>query len=112
MTTLEIFENVFGENVFVKSRKREIVDKRIAAYTFMRKMMKMTYREIADATGRTHATVINGVKRFTGFLEVGDADAVKLYVDMYNHIIPFLTQYGGPVPAIETDAEFGIINGQ
>lgn len=104
MTTLEIFKEVFGENVFVASRKREIVDKRIAAYTCMHILMKMKYREISELTGRSHATIINGEKRFKGLLQVGDKKAKKIWKDMNVEIVRLLARLD---EREKSDGQFG-----
>lgn len=73
------FNAFFREDIFVDSRKRDVVDKRQAAYTFMHEIMNMNYREIGEVSGRTHATVLEGVKRFKDLLEVNDRSATYLY---------------------------------
>lgn len=93
MITKELFEEVLGPDVFSNKRTPEVADKRNAAYLFMRNG-RMTYREIADLTGRTHPTILSGVKRFKGLLESGDKRAMEIWGNLCNGIIPLLTQYG------------------
>lgn len=73
------FNAFFGEDIFVDSRKRDVADKRQAAYTFMHEIMNMNYREIGEVSGRTHATVLEGVRRFKDLLEINDERATYIY---------------------------------
>ena len=82
----KLFELVFCENVFNRSRKREAVDKREAVYLFMRRNLKMGWTEIGRKTGRSHSTVISGVKHFEGLLEVNDSRAKQTWDDMIERI--------------------------
>lgn len=81
----KFFELVFCENVFNRSKKREVVDKREAAYLFMRNL-KMGWTEIGRKTGRSHSTVISGVRHFEGLLEVNDSRAKQTWDDMIERI--------------------------
>lgn len=104
MITKELFEEALGPDVFSRKRTPEIADKRNAAYLFMRRG-GMTYREISDITGRTHATILSGVERFKGLLESGDKIAIKTWDNLCNDIIPLLTQYGALISEISIKGE-------
>ncbi len=81
----KLFELVFCENVFNRSKKRDVVDRREAAYLFMRNL-KMGWTEIGRKTGRSHSTVISGVKHFEGLLEVNDSRATQIWDEMTKRI--------------------------
>ena len=39
----------------------------------------VTFRKIAEQSHRTHGTVVAGVKRFKGYLNVNDEEAKRIY---------------------------------
>jgi chromosomal replication initiation ATPase DnaA len=92
----KLFELVFCENVFNRSRKREAVDKREAVYLFMRRNLKMGWTEIGRKTGRSHSTVISGVKHFEGLLEVNDSRATQIWDEMTKRIDAITDETGAP----------------
>lgn len=94
----KFFELVFCENVFNRSKKREVADKREAAYLFMRNL-KMGWTEIGRKTGRNHSTVISGVKHFEGLLEVNDLRAKQIWDEMIKRIEAVTDEKG--LPTIE-----------
>lgn len=91
----KFFELVFCENVFNRSKKREVVDRREAAYLFMRNL-KMGWTEIGRKTGRNHSTVISGVKHFEGLLEVNDSRAKQIWAEMTKRIDAITDETGAP----------------
>lgn len=91
MTTIELFTEVFGENVFEDPRTQERTDKRTGAYYYMKKVIGMTHHEIAKVVGRNHSTVGVGAKRFKGLLEIGDPEAVEIW-RMLNDGVNALTE--------------------
>jgi len=58
------------EQLFYKSRTRELVEKRMVLAYILRKSFKMTYQEIGDALSKNHATIINAIKNIENFLPV------------------------------------------
>jgi len=52
----------FGENIFKETRKRPYPQNRAIVFQIARNE-HLTWWDIADASGNTHATVINGVKK-------------------------------------------------
>ena len=82
----KLFELVFRENVFTSSKKRDVVDRREAAYVFMNRNLKIGWTEIGRKTGRNHSTVISGVKHFEGLLEVNDLRAKQIWDEMTSRI--------------------------
>jgi chromosomal replication initiation ATPase DnaA len=91
----KLFELVFCENVFNRSKKRDVVDRREAAYLFMRNL-KMGWTEIGRKTGRSHSTVISGVKHFEGLLEVNDSRATQIWDEMTKRIDAITDETGAP----------------
>ena len=79
MTTIELFTEVFGENVFDDPRTQERADKRTGAYYYMKKVMGMTHENIAAEIGRNQSTIGVGAKRFQGLLEIGDPGANEIW---------------------------------
>lgn len=79
MTTIELFTEVFGENVFEDPRTQERTDKRTGIYYYMKKVIGMTHHEIAREVGRNQSTVGVGAKRFAGLLEIGDPGAMEIW---------------------------------
>jgi DNA-binding transcriptional regulator GbsR (MarR family) len=94
----KLFELVFCENVFNRSKKRDVVDRREAAYLFMRNL-KMGWTEIGRKTGRSHSTVISGVRHFEGLLEVNDPRAKQTWDEMTSRIDAITDETG--LPTIE-----------
>lgn len=70
---------IFGENIFEGRKTKERVDKRLAAYTFLRKKKELKYEEIGRMVGRDHTTIISGVDRFEGLLKNGDRGAMSVW---------------------------------
>lgn len=95
MDLQKFFELVFCENVFNRSKKRDVVDRREAAYLFMRNL-KMGWTEIGRKTGRSHSTVISGVKHFEGLLEVNDLRAKQIWDEMTKRIDAITDETGAP----------------
>lgn len=91
MTTIELFTEIFGDNVFEDPRTQERTDKRTGAYYYMKTVMGMTHTEIADEIGRNQSTVGVGAKRFAGLLESGDPEAVEIW-RMLNDGVNALTE--------------------
>ncbi len=67
----------FGD-LNVSSRKGDIPLKRQAVWSKMY-MNGARYTEIGRQSGRTHATVLYGVRRFTDLVSIGDAKAIDLW---------------------------------
>lgn len=96
----KFFELVFCENVFNRSKKREVVDRREAAYVFMNRNLKIGWTEIERKTGRNHSTVISGVKHFEGLLDVNDFRAKQTWDDMISRIDAITDETGAPTTEI------------
>jgi hypothetical protein len=103
----KFFELVFCENVFNRSKKREAVDKREAVYLFMRRNLKMGWTEIGRNAGRSHSTVISGVKHFEGLLEVNDSKAKQIWDEMTSRIDAITDETDAPAIeiAVRVDKE-------
>jgi len=67
----------FGD-LKVKNRKGDIPLKRQAVWCKMY-MTFGNYRQIGIQSGRTHATVLYGVRRFTDLVSTGDAKAIEVW---------------------------------
>lgn len=67
----------FGD-LKVKSRKGDIPLKRQAVWSKMY-MDGARYTDIGRQSGRTHATVLLGVRRFTDLVSIGDAKAIEAW---------------------------------
>jgi hypothetical protein len=103
----KLFELVFCENVFNRSKKREAVDKREAVYLFMRRNLKMGWTEIGRNAGRSHSTVISGVKHFEGLLEVNDSKAKQIWDEMTKRIDAITDETGAPTIEITVRVDNG-----
>tara|TARA_R100000458_G_C8239463_1_gene218933 strand:- start:377 stop:835 length:459 start_codon:yes stop_codon:yes gene_type:complete len=58
------------EELFSKSRKREIVDKRMVLAYLLRTSLGMTYHDIGEALKKNHATIIYAIKNLENFITV------------------------------------------
>ena len=101
MTAIELFTEVFGENVFDDPRTQERTDKRTGAYYYMKKVMGMTHHEIAKEVGRNHSTVGVGAKRFKGLLEIGDPGAMEIWRMVDDGIKRILAHTDGEILSID-----------
>jgi hypothetical protein len=76
MTIEEIKEYIFSEGLAVKSRKRDIVYRRIYLFRYLKQMEGMSLISIGKMFNRDHSTVIHGLRTF---------DNVKLYEDFMDY---------------------------
>tara|TARA_R100000234_G_scaffold36981_1_gene21956 strand:+ start:189 stop:629 length:441 start_codon:yes stop_codon:yes gene_type:complete len=58
------------EQLYSKSRKRDLVEKRMAIMYALRKSVGMTLHKIAESLDKNHATVIHAVKTIEDFIKV------------------------------------------
>lgn len=63
--------------ILKKTRKREVVYRRAAAYNFLRKNTKLSLTAIGDLFDRDHATVINALRMYDNF--IGQKDEIFLW---------------------------------
>lgn len=70
-------EDVFGVNAFEKTRRREIVDARMAIMVATRKMFTTT--EIASCFGMDHSTVVHAVKQHKSKYNINPNKRYRLY---------------------------------
>ena len=79
------------DNLVSRSRKRELVHKRIYLYVILRKN-GYTLKEIGDLFQRSHATVIHGINNYKTFKKTGDslfeADTVPYRTLLEGYNIP------------------------
>ena len=101
MTTIELFTEIFGEDVFEDPRTQERTDKRTGAYYYMKKVMGMRLYEISDETGRNHSTVSVGIKRFTGLLDTGDSSALEIWKNINERANTILAHADGEILDID-----------
>jgi len=90
-TIKEIVLNYFDrteENVFSRSRKADLVFIRHIYFYFCRKYLKIGYKYIGQSKwmNHNHASVIHGVRKINGFLDVNDKE-VQAVVNNINEII-------------------------
>ena len=76
MTLQEIKDYICEEGLDTKSRKREVVYRRIYLYKYLQQMEGLTLTAIGKMFNKDHATVIHGLKTF---------DNVKLYEDFMDY---------------------------
>lgn len=76
MTIEEIKEYICTEGLDVKSRKRDIVYRRIYLFRYLKQMEGMSLISIGKMFNRDHSTVIHGLRTF---------DNVKLYEDFMDY---------------------------
>tara|TARA_B100000519_G_C14258208_1_gene446150 strand:+ start:289 stop:732 length:444 start_codon:yes stop_codon:yes gene_type:complete len=58
------------EQLYSKSKKRELVEKRMVLVYVLRKSIGMTFHNIANALEKNHATMIHAVKSIENFIKV------------------------------------------
>ena len=63
-SVINIVRLVRGINFMSKSRALDHIKSRAICYKILREDMGMTYTAIAEAFGKTHATVLHGIKEF------------------------------------------------
>lgn len=76
MTNEEIKEYIEAEQLNTKSRRRDIVYRRIYLFKYLQQMEGLTLTAIGKLFNRDHATIINGLRTF---------DNVKLYEDFMDY---------------------------
>lgn len=86
MTHLQLFIEVFGENVFTEPRNQYKTDRRIASYYFMHTVLDIGDSDTARALGRSRTAVIHGRQRFLGLMESGDKIAIAIWKHMNERI--------------------------
>jgi len=62
-----------------KWRKRELVTARHFCFFFLRKNTNLSLKSIGDQFRQDHTTVINGVNKIQGFLDIKDQETVNNY---------------------------------
>jgi len=62
--------NITIEQLYHKSRRRELVEHRMTLAFILRKSLGMKYQEIAQALKRNHASIIYQVKNMENFISV------------------------------------------
>ena len=58
------------DELYSKSRKRELVEKRMVLMYTLRKSVGMTLHKIANSLDKNHATIIHAVKSIDNFIKV------------------------------------------
>ncbi len=58
------------DELYSKSRKRELVEKRMVLMYTLRKSVGMTLHKIANSLDKNHATIIHSVKSIDNFIKV------------------------------------------
>ena len=86
MTHRQLFIEIFGQDVFKDPRTGYKTDRRTAAYAFMSSVLKMEDARIAEAIGKSRATVIQGRRRFAGLIESNDKIALAIWKHMNERI--------------------------
>ena len=76
MTLQEIKDYICEEGLDTKSRKREVVYRRIYLFKYLQQMEGLTLTAIGKMFNKDHATVIHGLRTF---------DNVKLYEDFMDY---------------------------
>ena len=76
------------ENYFTKSRDRETVYRRYTVFYYLRKAKGMTLKEIGNASGFDHATVIHGIKQFENMTSVKDKEFMRITKDIGGNLLP------------------------
>ena len=78
----KIIEAVFDVNLLDKSRRREIVEARIAYSNILHEVNNLTISAIAKTLGKNHATVIHYLKHFH-YIQM-DNELWNKYLQCYN----------------------------
>jgi len=88
------------EQLLSKSRRRELVEKRMVLAYILRKSLGMTYYDIGDAINKNHASIIHSVKTIENFLSVYP-HIRKLYAiadeTLINHKENLIEYYNSPI---------------
>ena len=84
---VSIFDNLFriisiysgiGEDVLLKrSRKREVVFARHLLFYFVQNKTDLTLESIGEPFGFDHTTVLHGIKKINGYLDIKDEQTCK-----------------------------------
>jgi len=62
--------DITKEQLFSKSRKRDLVEKRMVLSYTLRKSLGMTYQQIGKSLDKNHASIIHSIKNIENFLVV------------------------------------------
>jgi hypothetical protein len=62
--------DITKEQLFSKSRKRDLVEKRMVLSYTLRKSLGMTYQQIGKSLDKNHASIIHSIKNIENFLAV------------------------------------------
>jgi hypothetical protein len=62
--------DITKEQLFSKSRKRDLVEKRMVLSYTLRKSLGMTYQQIGKSLDKNHASIIHSIKNIENFLSV------------------------------------------
>jgi|TARA_R110002020_G_scaffold6208_5_gene25941 hypothetical protein len=86
--------------LYSKSRKRDLVEKRMVLMYTLRKSVGMTLHKIADALDKNHATIIHAVKSIEDFIVV--YPHIQKYYDLadeclVNHKENLIEYYRSPI---------------
>ena len=92
--------NISIDQLYSKSRKRDLVEKRMVLMYTLRRSVGMTLHKIADALKKNHATVIYAIKSIDDFIKV--YPHIQRYYDaseevLINHKQNLIEYYKSPI---------------
>lgn len=77
---------IFDYEIFVRSRRDEIVLARHIAWSYLRANTSLSFASIGRFSSMDHATVHSGVRRLKHLLETNDKMAIQANIRFYNLI--------------------------
>ena len=88
------------EQLYSKSRKRDLVEKRMVLMYALRKSVGMTLHKVAESLDKNHATVIHAVKSIEDFIKI--YPHIQRYYDiadecLINHKPNLIEFYRSPI---------------
>ena len=74
------------QNIFIKTRKRDLVKARYVYFWFCRKYTKMTLHRMVMGTGLDHATALHGIRDIDAMITTKDKFYYPLICECEKHI--------------------------
>lgn len=71
------------ENIFVKHRKREIVESKWYFYYFLRNEMNLTLQSVGELFGVHHATILHGLNNFKYIIDDQSYESFKCVAEKH-----------------------------
>lgn len=79
ITEIEKRLNISADEILGNNRKMDVSIVRQLYWKLLKEKKGFSYSEIARLNGRDHSTIVYGIKRVNGFLEMRDKETIDLW---------------------------------